>query len=365
MKYEIRPFALIARQEWDDLVATSDDAWLYHTTRAIEWHCLPEAISNHSFGVFDQAGRLCAAMPLYLISTDDQRFRVYNFCVRVANYVANRAFSKRPFSRRKVTFLASDPEVFAGPIFRNEFSTKSRARLLRSILGHIDSAAERFKADRLEIRLSEPAANLQPVARPPVNPMWLAGVGQPYTYPPRLTAFVDLSGSTDVIWKQLDEDCRAAINKARRSGIEFVASDRKNVERFHAIHAVSWDRTLGHHQPLDRFANMFKFLDAEDNVHCLFSVLGSRDLAAVLIHTHKGAAFYFSGGSHEDAKLTSANNFLLYQAMLWAKDRGCGTFVVGIFDAHCVDKKSFTVGQYKAQFSSTHLPTFEAIKRYR
>jgi hypothetical protein len=55
-----------------------------------------------------------------------------------------------------------------------------------------------------------------------------------------------------------------------------------------------------------------------------------------------------------------ANNFLLYEAIKWAKDQGYKSFCVGLFESYPGHNlKEYTVGQYKAQFSNRHFDALE------
>lgn len=361
----IKPFSEIPNDIWDDLVKESDDAWLYQTSRSINWQTLSSKnIKNLSFGIFSESNYLVACVPLFLVfePISIPKIKFLNVIVRTINYASRMTFGYPLLARRLLKF---DTESFSGPVIVNAVGKRGRSHLLRLIFREIDKLAFGFKAKQFEARLCEPARFNHPEYRPTINPLFYYGVTEPYGLP-RGVVYTELNGTLSDIWKQLDEDCRSAVNKGKRSNLLFVENDNKNVERFHKIHAPSWDRTMGHHQPLSRFLNMRAHLDDGDNLYTFFAQKDGQDVATVMLHAYKDTIVYFGGASLDVAKKYSANNFLLYSTLVWAQGKGYKIFLVGLFEIceTSENSKSYSVGKYKTQFSKRYYPAFESKKIY-
>ncbi len=364
MLLQLQKFSDISQAEWDGLAENSDEAWLYQTYAGIKLAESHVGLVNLSFGVRRESGDLLAACPLFLDRyTPTYSNAVANFLVRVINFVALNLTNRRIFEFKQ---LVCDPEFYSGPFVSNEFGDKKRKMILKFVVLQIENEAKLNKVDAVRIRLAEPAPSYTPGKRPLINPLAFSGINLPLTTPQRFACFVELSAGNDFIWKQLDEDARAMVNKARRSMVRFDSMDTKNIARFHEIHKASWDRTMGRHHEIDRFQNMLKILDIDnDSVNVFFATKNGADLATAIIHTYKDCAYYFAGASFVESLELGTNVFLLYSCMEWAEQSGKKFFFVGLFDAYQgKNKKSFTVGQYKKQFSKNHVSAMEFQKFY-
>jgi len=351
--------------EWDSFVLKSNDGWLYQTSSAIKWQNNESKNRvNLSFIVRRLDRTPVAIVPLFLIiePLEIQKYKVPNLLVSTINYFYYKKFRRYLIGKK---YLKFDPESFSGPVFLNGISKKNKAKISKIIYERIDFFAKKYSASEFIARLCEASISFHPKNRPDINPLFFMGVGTQCYKAPRATAYIDLSQNNEDTWKQLDEDCRSSINKAKRMGITFIENDRKNIARYHLIHAISWNRTMGHHQPLTRFQAMIRHLDLNDSVHIFFAQKNGVDVSAVVLHTFKDTGFYMGGASTEEAYSLGANNLLLYESVLWCQLKGLSTFVVGIYDTNDGNgMKSFNVGKYKSQFSNIHRPTLESKKIY-
>jgi len=70
-----------------------------------------------------------------------------------------------------------------------------------------------------------------------------------------------------------------------------------------------------------------------------------------MLHIYKNSACYW--GALKDALKLGANNYLLWNCILWAKRNSLDFFEVGVFDSFPFGSaKEYSVGMYKKQFSS-------------
>lgn len=348
-------YADLGREAWDRLVSRSEDGWLYQTSDYIEL-ALRSGVKSLSFGMTTDTGELVAVCPLYL--SRNSRYSIFSasrFLQRCISYIMRRAGTVGPWD-----YLIIETG-FSGPVFSPTLGAKGRRKAFREVAHRIDALAREHHADEIQCRLTEIATSNAPEKRPTVNPLLGAGFYEPLTIPPRVSIVLDLRKGLEELWKGIDEDCRSEINRAPREGCTAVLDCENWVERYHAIHDVSWNRTMGHSHALEHFLQMGEFLGR--NVRVFFARHGDKDVAAVLLHAHRDSVFYWGGCSLLEGQKVKANNFLLFESVKWAKQNNYKWFGIGIFETYPgLNIKEYKVGQYKAQFSSTTYPALEGKK---
>jgi hypothetical protein len=347
------------KKEWNRLVDESPDGWLYQTPGYVDW-AIFEGAESLSFAVHTDTDELVAVCPLYLmvrpVYTDNRFARILQRVIRVL---------VRVISGRSVFELRSLQTGYSGPALSATLGAKGRKSLLRKIMAHVDDLARANRIDVVEIRMTENCESLSPQRRPHANPLHTVGVYEQVSVPPRMVALLDLDRSEAELRSALDEDCRSAVNKARKMGLAFRSDSGEGLDLYHRIHTDSWNRTAGHAHAREHFEGMYRMLDGEKTIRLFFAERDGEAIAAVMHHVYKDSVFYYGGCSLEAAKTLKGNNFLLYESIMWAKAEGYKTFCVGLFDC-CpgISHKEYGVGQYKAQFANEYYPAFEAKKLY-
>lgn len=345
------------KSSWDRFVETSEDGWLYHTSKYIEW-AEAEGARSLTFCMLTDSDEMLAICPLYVQTQTRYSHRaIYRFVQRTLTYFMRRIGLKGFWD------LISLDTGFSGPAFSSSLGTKGRKKAWRELYKHVDQTARLLKADEVKIRMVETSPQNCPELRQTHDPLWQIGLYEHLRDIPRLSAFVDLRSDLKDILSDMDEDCRSEINKASKEGCESVCDPEDRIARYHSIHRESWSRTNGSFLPIEHFRGMDDFLGK--SIHIFFARFEGKDIAAVMLHTFKKSAFYYGGCSLLQGQKVKANNFLLFASMRWAKENGYEWFGVGVFDSFPgLNMKEYKVGQYKAQFARACFPAFEGKKYY-
>ena len=145
--------------------------------------------------------------------------------------------------------------------------------------------------------------------------------------------YFDLDKEVTELWKGLSRGNQSSINKARQKG---VIISRENVSgnaliEFKKLYAETMQRHNAHKKwifPEDYFSNCAEDL-GHDHVSLFCARLNDVIIAEYLIlHAHQTAYYHF-GGSLEAYFDVRANNLLIYEIALWAKQQGFRWFHLG------------------------------------
>lgn len=346
----------IDKKKWDDFVDSSPEAWLYSRSFFID-KMEESSLRNISFALMTDSGEIQSICPLFLYS--EYTFSLI-LLVRFVQKVICKILRmlKLPALFRK-NYLSTG---YSGIALKSGISKRNKKKNFKQIIKVIDDISAKYKAGYFEVRNVDIA---------PINDDFLtlyssllsAGMHVTSYYPIRLFSRVDLSLDVKQIWSGIDEDCRAEINRAKRENVTILINPDNALERFYNIHCISWNRTAGFHHPLSHFLEEEKAF--KSNIYYFIALNDGKDIAAIIIHVYKNSVFYASGCSLSEGQSVKPNNFLLYSAIMWAKEQGLKWFGVGIFDSSCgLNEKEYKVGQYKSQFSTLYHPVSEFKKFY-
>ena len=340
---QIVPKSNVSRDDWDLLVTESPEGWLYQTDKWIELAGHWGSKSN-SFGVRTNSGKLIAAFPLY---RDDivlrKLFRI----------------------KRLYTGLS-------GPVMASDLNEMTRKRIWKFMFAYVDQLAREQQIDILQVRLTTTAPAYYKPLRQDINPLFFVGLTSPLgigldEVAQPLTRVVYLEKTKDELFKELDSDCRAAVRQAERKGLQFVeGSSLQDVESYWKIHQKSWSRTGLVPHPFRYFEEMWDFFCHDRSFRFFFAESEGEKVSGIILHAFKQSVFYWGGCSLRDSLSLRPNNFLLWNAIVWAKSHGYHFFEIGQFYPHPTsNKKEYSVGKYKEQFGKDELVPFEGQKVYR
>jgi len=322
MSLEFVSRAETTQQEWDALVCSSPDGWVFSLWG---WQELIEAVEtwaleDHSFA-FREGRRLLAVVPLQ-----------YN-----------------PSLGR----MASTGWGGSGPIVDGRLSGKSRNKLMGRVIRHcIDLARERG-ADGFDVSLS-PVTATSIASEWGVNPLVFYGLEDCSG----LTQVIDLSKSEDELWADLTSDARRQIKQAREAGLDVERVDwGQHLDRYYEMHVATYTRTGVKPHPRAYFAGI-----AAHTAPSGHSVLwGVRTLSGEFMAYHNAAwlgcgAYYHTGCSTDDPGFSGASYLLFWEAMLGARRAGirwydCGT----VFPGKTSTEKQKGLSTFKTKFGGqTH-----------
>lgn len=329
--------------EWDNLVFSSTDGWLYQTNYWINLIDKCE-IRSSSFGVRSSKGQLLAVFPLYRGDYKALKFMTI---------------------KRLYTGLS-------GPVISNTINQKQRNKLLKYMFKYIDDIAEFEKIDILQVRLTMLAPTYFSSESPTINPLFYVGLVSPISSQIEkavqpLTRMIFLDKPEDQLLMEMETDCRAAVRQAERSGLDFVEGNSDDaLSTYVHLHDDSWRRTGLAPHTMSYFENMWSSLSQINAIKIFFAKHEGRVVAAIMVHVFKEGVFYWGGCSEGDSLKLRPNNFLLWNTICWAKNNGFRSFEIGQFYPSPTDnQKEYNVGKYKVQFGRDELVPFEGQKVYR
>ena len=170
----------------------------------------------------------------------------------------------------------------------------------------------------------------------------------------RETIVINLMQDSDKIWSFIQPSCRNKIRKARKRNIVILKDDNfNNLDCFYNLYIDTMYRLNAHDYYLFSRAWFHLFIDLMQNNTVLFHAYCDQEIinSALFIFNNTYIHYYLSGSLFEMRNL-AANNLLLYEVALWAKNRGIKYFHLGggyqPNDSLSHFKSSFS--PYKTQF---------------
>lgn len=159
--------------------------------------------------------------------------------------------------------------------------------------------------------------------------------------PPR-TILVDLREDEEAIQARMKQKTRYNIRLASRK--EVVARSSADVEAFYEMVAVTGERNeFGVHDAA-YYRRAYELFHPRGDCELLIAEYQHQPLAAIMVFSHGRRAWYFYGASLDQHRERMPTYRLQWEAMRWARDRGCLTYDLwGIPDeAEPVLEENFT-----------------------
>jgi len=146
------------------------------------------------------------------------------------------------------------------------------------------------------------------------------------------SAWIDLALEPDILRKRLDGKWRNMLVAAEKSGLELeIGSDDR---LFHWMVARYRELMLAKNftgVPLGVLLALRKHLDADSQLVVLRAVAAGEPVAGVCLVTHGNAATYLLGWNGVQGRNLKANQYLLWQSILYLKQRGLRWLDLGGF----------------------------------
>lgn len=143
---------------------------------------------------------------------------------------------------------------------------------------------------------------------------------------------VDLQRSDDVIWRDYRHNNRKNVNKARRSGVEIVMEEPlgPHFGDFLSIYASTMDRR-GAGEGFLFPASFYEMLAGGLGARCrmFYALAGDATVSAEMVLASATAVYSFLGGTREEFFELRPNNLLKHEIILWARDAGYESFLLG------------------------------------
>jgi len=163
---------------------------------------------------------------------------------------------------------------------------------------------------------------------------------------------VDLLRDDAGLLAAMSDTTRSLIRAAERRGIEVAAGDPDGPAALHRLHGETMSRRNAapeYFLPVGFFAAMVAGL-GDSSALFVAREAGRIVAAAIFLACGQRASYAFAGAdTHAPA---SAGRAIVYQALRWARDRGCGTMLLG----GGVGANADGLFRFKRSFSRSLLP---------
>lgn len=159
--------------------------------------------------------------------------------------------------------------------------------------------------------------------------MWCRQLGyrqSAETIQPQHTILVDLTPDEEQILGAMKPKTRYNIRLAARKGVIVRQGDERDLEAFYRLMEVTGQR--------DRFAihshayydEVYRRFAAQGRVALLMAEYEGKLLASLMAFAFGEKAWYMYGASSDDDRHLMPNHLLQWEAMRWARNKGCRTY---------------------------------------
>ena len=193
-----------------------------------------------------------------------------------------------------------------------------KANIDQSLLLEIDSACNQNRA--IFLKLEPDSWNDSPLP---------AGEGpgvrvSPHNIQPPRTIIINIKDDEDAILARMKQKTRYNIRLAEKKRVTVrVWGD---IESFHKMMLVTGGRDgFGVHS-LEYYKRAYEFLHSKGMCEILVAEYEGKSLAALFVARNGNHAYYLYGASTDEERNRMPTYLLQWEAMKWAKARGCGEY---------------------------------------
>jgi lipid II:glycine glycyltransferase (peptidoglycan interpeptide bridge formation enzyme) len=167
----------------------------------------------------------------------------------------------------------------------------------------------------------------------PAPPLWGLGAprgcfakgpgvrSSPHNIQPLRTIIVDLNGSEEEILARMKQKTRYNIRLAEKKGVTVRAWE--DVAAFHRMVLATGERDVFGVHSLEYYRRAYELFHKAGMCELLVAEYEGRSLAALMVFARGKRAWYFYGASNDEARNLMPTYLLQWDAMRWAKARGC------------------------------------------
>ena len=149
---------------------------------------------------------------------------------------------------------------------------------------------------------------------------WLPKPSPHNIQPPR-TVVVSLAGSLDDILGRMKQKCRYNIRLAEKKGISVRAWD--DLDGFYRLMQVTGGRDRFGVHSLAYYRKAYELFQRSGMAELLVAEFEGKPLAALMVFANGSRSWYLYGASNDEERNRMPTYLLQWQAMIWAKERGC------------------------------------------
>ncbi len=145
----------------------------------------------------------------------------------------------------------------------------------------------------------------------------------PRAIQPQTTVWIDLTPSEEEILARMKQKWRYNVRLAGRKGVVVRQGDINDVERFIKLMQVTGRRKdFGVHEP-DYYRTFWRLFAPAGHAALFVAEFEGEMLAGIMVAQAGDKAYYFYGASGNKRRNLMPSHLLQWQAMRWAKARGC------------------------------------------
>ncbi len=164
------------------------------------------------------------------------------------------------------------------------------------------------------------------IPSPPLSPVAAAvrQVPSSHSIQPRRTVVVDLRGSEASILNRMKPKCRYNIGLARKKGVS--VETWTDLAEFHRMLESTSRRDAFSVHTESYYVRAYELFHPGGLCELFVARYEGRPLAALMIFARGGRAWYVYGGSADAERERMPNYLLQWEAMRWARERGCEAY---------------------------------------
>jgi hypothetical protein len=171
-----------------------------------------------------------------------------------------------------------------------------------------------------EVHFHEKATAILLTTIPSFDAQLLRNIG--FSTKDNYTSIVDLRYSQEDLWGKLDKRTRNAIRKSKKEGVEIQLSDENGISLYYPM----LDEVLGRFRkkplPQSYYQKIVRDLGPVEMVRFTLAWHKNEAIAGLIALCYKNTVYYWSGASYAEKRSTSPNDFLQWDLICWAKERG-------------------------------------------
>jgi peptidoglycan pentaglycine glycine transferase (the first glycine) len=143
----------------------------------------------------------------------------------------------------------------------------------------------------------------------------------PYSIQPRRTITVDLQQTEDIILGRMKQKCRYNIRLAEKKGV--TVRSWADTAAFHRMLMSTAERDEFAAHSAGYYQSAFELFHPAGMCELLVAEYDGKSVGALMVFTRGRRAWYVYGGSMDEERERMPNYLLQWEAMRWAKLRGC------------------------------------------
>jgi peptidoglycan pentaglycine glycine transferase (the first glycine) len=177
---------------------------------------------------------------------------------------------------------------------------------------------------KMELNILTPGSSLPSAALRGSSTLQAGGrvdVGLPIQ--PRTTIHVDLTRDLDTLLAQMKPKWRYNIRLAERKGVSVRIGSAEDVVTFYRLLQFTGERDAFAIHSLDYYRVAYESFAKQDSARLFVAEYENEPLAAIFVTALGEEAIYLYGASGNAHRERMPNHALHWQAMQWAKSRGC------------------------------------------